>query len=230
MSTSANDIAPVNAQIAAGMPNEFLTFTLGAEEYGVAILRVQCIQVWEDATPIPGAPPWVLGVTNLRGVYWEVERDTLIAIPLFILAGALMNTVCISTRLIAFVSSLIGFVRGGLAMVNVGVSMFFAEISGSAVAVVAAIAAVGVHAAGPALSGTGFHARELATLAEAVRPGLGDLDGPPLATWIGRALWLTGPSLLAVRVLDLPLQCGDPCFHRLHFTVLGARVLLRRRR
>ena len=45
----------------------------------------------------------------------------LIAIPLFILAGALMNTGGISTRLIAFVSALIGFVRGGLAMVNVGV-------------------------------------------------------------------------------------------------------------
>ena len=66
----------------------------------------------------------------------------LIAIPLFILAGALMNTGGISKRLIAFVSALIAFVRGGLAMVNVGVSLFFAEISGSAVADVAAIGSV----------------------------------------------------------------------------------------
>ncbi len=66
----------------------------------------------------------------------------LIAIPLFILAGALMNTGGISRRLIAFVSALIGFARGGLAMVNVGVSLFFAEISGSAVADVAAIGSV----------------------------------------------------------------------------------------
>jgi tripartite ATP-independent transporter DctM subunit len=66
----------------------------------------------------------------------------LIAIPLFILAGALMNTGGISHRLINFVSALIGFVRGGLAMVNVGVSLFFAEISGSAVADVAAIGSV----------------------------------------------------------------------------------------
>jgi tripartite ATP-independent transporter DctM subunit len=66
----------------------------------------------------------------------------LIAIPLFILAGALMNTGGISRRLIGFVSALIGFVRGGLAMVNVGVSLFFAEISGSAVADVAAIGSV----------------------------------------------------------------------------------------
>ena len=58
----------------------------------------------------------------------------LIAIPLFILAGALMNTSGISRRIIEFTSALVGFVRGGLAMVNVVASMFFAEISGSAVA------------------------------------------------------------------------------------------------
>ncbi|MCG6930517.1 MAG: TRAP transporter large permease [Desulfofustis sp.] len=66
----------------------------------------------------------------------------LLAIPLFILAGALMNTTSISRRLINLTSAMIGFVRGGLAMVNVGVSMFFAEISGSAVADVAAIGSV----------------------------------------------------------------------------------------
>lgn len=66
----------------------------------------------------------------------------LLAIPLFILAGALMNTTSISRRLINLTTALIGFVRGGLAMVNVGVSMFFAEISGSAVADVAAIGSV----------------------------------------------------------------------------------------
>ena len=66
----------------------------------------------------------------------------LIAIPLFILAGALMNTGGISTRLITFVSAMIGFVRGGLAMVHIGVSLFFAEISGSAVADAAATGSI----------------------------------------------------------------------------------------
>ncbi len=66
----------------------------------------------------------------------------LIAIPLFILAGAIMNASGISRRLIAFASALLGFIRGGLAMVNVGASMFFAEISGSAVADVAAIGSI----------------------------------------------------------------------------------------
>jgi C4-dicarboxylate transporter DctM subunit len=66
----------------------------------------------------------------------------LIAIPLFVLAGAIMNTSGISRRLIAFASALLGFVRGGLSMVNIGTSMFFAEISGSAVADVAAIGSI----------------------------------------------------------------------------------------
>ncbi|UCG98692.1 MAG: TRAP transporter large permease [Burkholderiales bacterium] len=72
-------------------------------------------------------------------MYNGATNFPLIAIPLFILAGAIMNTSGISRRLIALASALIGFVRGGLAMVNVGALMFFAEISGSAVAGVAAI-------------------------------------------------------------------------------------------
>lgn len=66
----------------------------------------------------------------------------LIAIPLFILAGAIMNSTGISRRLIAFASALFGFVKGGLAMVNIGTSLFFAEISGSAVADVAALGSI----------------------------------------------------------------------------------------
>jgi tripartite ATP-independent transporter DctM subunit len=66
----------------------------------------------------------------------------LLAIPMFVLAGAIMNTGGISRRLIAFASALFGFIRGGLAMINIGVSMFFAEISGSAVADVAATGSI----------------------------------------------------------------------------------------
>ena len=66
----------------------------------------------------------------------------LIAIPLFILAGAIMNASGISRRLVAFASAVVGFVRGGLAMVSIGASLFFAEISGSAVADVAALGSI----------------------------------------------------------------------------------------
>ena len=75
-------------------------------------------------------------------MYQGATNFPLIAIPLFILAGAIMNASGISRRLIAFASALLGFIRGGLAMVNVGASMFFAEISGSAVADVAAIGSI----------------------------------------------------------------------------------------
>ncbi|ARB73490.1 TPA: TRAP transporter large permease [Pasteurella multocida] len=75
-------------------------------------------------------------------VFDGASNFSLLAIPLFILAGALMNTGGISVRLINFVNALIGFVRGGLAMVNVGVSMIFAEISGSSVADVAALGSI----------------------------------------------------------------------------------------
>ncbi len=66
----------------------------------------------------------------------------LLAIPMFVLAGAIMNSAGLSHRLIAFASALLGFVRGGLSMINIGVSLFFAEISGSAVADVAATGSI----------------------------------------------------------------------------------------
>jgi C4-dicarboxylate transporter, DctM subunit len=75
-------------------------------------------------------------------MYDGAKSFPLIAIPLFILAGAIMNTSGISRRLIAFASSILGFIRGGLAMVDVGTSVFFAEISGSAVADVAALGSI----------------------------------------------------------------------------------------
>ncbi len=66
----------------------------------------------------------------------------LLAIPLFILAGGIMGSSGISLRIINLASTLVGHVRGGLGMVNVVSSMFFAEISGSAVADVAAIGSI----------------------------------------------------------------------------------------
>jgi tripartite ATP-independent transporter DctM subunit len=64
---------------------------------------------------------------------------SLIAIPLFIFAGELMMRGGISERLIAFASSLVGHLRGGLGQVNVLASLFFGGVSGSAIADVSAI-------------------------------------------------------------------------------------------
>lgn len=81
-------------------------------------------------------------VTSAVTLFSASTNFPLLAIPLFILAGTIMNTAGITRRLVALASALVGFVRGGLAMVNVAASLFFAEISGSAVADVAALGSV----------------------------------------------------------------------------------------
>ena len=48
--------------------NEFLTFTLGKEEYGIDILRVQEIRGYDAVTAIANTPPFIKGVINLRGI------------------------------------------------------------------------------------------------------------------------------------------------------------------
>jgi tripartite ATP-independent transporter DctM subunit len=90
---------------------------------------------------------------NVALVMFEGSTNfPLLAIPLFILAGAIMNASSISRRLVAFASALFGFVRGGLSMVVIGASMFFAEISGSAVAGVAALGTILI----PAMRARGY--------------------------------------------------------------------------
>jgi tripartite ATP-independent transporter DctM subunit len=76
----------------------------------------------------------------------------LLAIPLFILAGGLMDTSGISLRLVNMANSLVGFIRGGLAMVTVVATMIQSEISGSSVADAAAIGNVVI----PAMEKRGY--------------------------------------------------------------------------
>jgi len=47
--------------------DQYLTFILAGEEYGVDILRVQEIKGWDSVTPIPNTPEYIKGVINLRG-------------------------------------------------------------------------------------------------------------------------------------------------------------------
>ncbi len=68
-----------------------------------------------------------------------IDIFLLLAIPLFMLAGDVMNAGHLTDRLVEFSQAVIGKVRGGLAMVNVLTSMFFAGITGSAVADASAI-------------------------------------------------------------------------------------------
>ncbi|MCQ4320172.1 TRAP transporter large permease [Stutzerimonas stutzeri] len=94
-----------------------------------------------------------LALPNIGMVMYDGTTSfPLIAIPLFILAGAIMNASSISRRLIDLASAMLGFVKGGLSMVTIGASIFFAEISGSAVAGVSAIGSIMI----PAMTSKGY--------------------------------------------------------------------------
>ena len=71
-----------------------------------------------------------------------VNKFSLLAIPFFVLAGAIMAEGGMARRLVAFANVLVGFVRGGLSLVNIVASTFFGAISGSAVADTASVGSV----------------------------------------------------------------------------------------
>ncbi len=51
----------------SGENDQYLTFIMAGEEYGIDILRVQEIRGWDGVTPIPNTPEYIKGVINLRG-------------------------------------------------------------------------------------------------------------------------------------------------------------------
>lgn len=85
-------------------------------------------------------------------MYAGIDVFVLLSIPGFILAGNLMNSSGITTRIIQFCNSLVGHVRGGLALANVGASMLFGGISGTAIADTASIGSVMI----PAMNKEGY--------------------------------------------------------------------------
>ncbi len=113
-----------------------------------------------DAAPLMIVPQRLFG---------GADSFVLLAIPLFILAGALMETGGISARLVHFAKVLIGHVRGGLGMVVVVAEMLFSGISGSTVADVSAIGSLMV----PSLVRAGFKPeRAVAIVAAASAMGI----------------------------------------------------------
>ena len=77
-----------------------------------------------------GMPPIIVLANMVNGI----NSFPLIAVPFFILAGNLMNSAGITTRIFAFARASVGWMHGGLGHVNVGASVIFAGMSGAAVA------------------------------------------------------------------------------------------------
>ncbi|MBX9915701.1 MAG: chemotaxis protein CheW [Nitrosomonas sp.] len=64
----ANSVTGVPAMAVDLVTNEFLTFRLGSEEYGIEILKVQEIRGYDSITHIANSPDYIKGVINLRGI------------------------------------------------------------------------------------------------------------------------------------------------------------------
>ena len=110
--------------------------------YALTVATILAI-LWTGATSLSVVP---------LSLFSGASSSPLLAIPLFILAGGLMETSGISQRLVNLANSLVGFIRGGLAMVTVVATMIQSEISGSSVADAAAIGKVVI----PAMEKRGY--------------------------------------------------------------------------
>lgn len=115
-----------------------LVFTLGIMlaigvpvAYAVGISAI--IGAWYIEIPLEAV---MIQLTN------GVNKFSLLAIPFFILAGAIMAEGGIARRLVNFAYIFVGFIRGGLSLVNIVASTFFGAISGSSVADTASIGSV----------------------------------------------------------------------------------------
>lgn len=101
--------------------------------------------------------------TVAQKAFTSLDSFPIMAIPFFILAGVLMGKGGVSKRLLDFANSLVGFMTGGLAMVTVLACMFFAAISGSGPATVAAIGSFMIPAMQEKKYGGGFASALTAT-------------------------------------------------------------------
>jgi C4-dicarboxylate transporter, DctM subunit len=128
---------------------------------GIATL----VSLWIH-TPVPS-------VVVPQRILVSLDSYVMLSIPLFILAGYLMETGGVSERIVRFANALVGFIRGGLAMVVIVATIIFSGLSGSSVADTAAIGSVMI----PTMSRRGY-SREFSTALVAAAGGMGILVPP----------------------------------------------------
>ena len=152
--------------------------------FSLAVAGFALIFLFMDGLPWSG----VLSVMAQK-MYEGADSFSLLALPLFFLAGAFMEAGGISARLINFAQVFVGWIRGGLAMVAVIAEMFMAGITGSASADAAAIGSVMI----PALKQRGYSAEFAAALVAS-----GGALGPIIPPSIGMVVY-GAATVLAVR-------------------------------
>lgn len=132
--------------------------------------------------------PYALRIVPTQ-MYGGMKSFPLLAIPLFILAGELMNESGITSRIISFTTMLVGRFRAGLAMVNIWASVVFAGLSGSAVADTSAIGRIFI----PEMEKRGYP-RDFSAAVTAASSVIGPII-PPSIPVIIYALTVTGVSV-----------------------------------
>ncbi len=121
-----------------------------------------------------GPVQWLTaGVTNFRGVYWEVERDTIIAVPLFVFMGIMLQRSKIAEDLLVTMARLFGPVPGGLGISVVLVGALLAATTGILGATVVAMGLISL----PAMLRNGY-SRRLATGTISAAGTLGQIIPP----------------------------------------------------
>ena len=118
------------------------------------------------------ASPAPLAIT-VQQMFHQVDSFVLLAFPLFVLAGALMETGGIARRLVDLAVALVGWIRGGLGMAVVIAEYVFSGISGSTVADVSAVASTTI----PSMVRAGY-SRELAVAIVSAASAMGILVPP----------------------------------------------------
>ena len=121
-------------------------------------------------------------------MYAGIDVFVLLSIPGFILAGNLMNSSGITARIINFCNAVLGHIRGGLGLANVGASMIFGGISGTAIADTASIGSVMI----PAMEKEGYD-KDFSCAVTATSSTVGPIIPPSLPMII--AATLTGLSV-----------------------------------
>ena len=178
------------AALSSGYPVAFSLPGAAILSIGLAALCGYLFAGDSSAYFVEGGPfQWLsAGVTNFRSLYWDVERDTLIAVPLFIFMGIMLQRSRIAEDLLVTMAQLFGPVPGGLGISVVLVGALLAATTGIVGATVIAMGLISL----PAMLRNNY-AKPLATGTICASGTLGQII-PPSIVLIILADQLTGAS------------------------------------
>ncbi len=176
--------------LSSGFPVAFSLPGAAILSIGLAALCGYLFAGDSSAYFVEGGPlQWLnAGVTNFRSLYWDVERDTLIAVPLFIFMGIMLQRSKIAEDLLVTMAQLFGPVPGGLGISVVLVGALLAATTGIVGATVIAMGLISL----PAMLGNNY-SKPLATGTICASGTLGQII-PPSIVLIILADQLTGAS------------------------------------